>query len=327
MNLNSITVLLTTYNSERYLYAAIKSILKQTYKNFELLIIDDGSTDNTENLVATFNDPRINYNKVKHCGRSAVLNFGLNLSKNDWIAIMDADDIAHPSRLEKQINCISGENNEVCFTNCAFFRNDKLKFVIENDFNYSKWIKLFLLHGHFTNSTFVFNKTHILNLGGYDENLRLHEDYDLWLRLIGHTNFKFVNEILQFARISGNSLTATNYSSSKEKFYEIQNKYIEKDIMPEVLNKYINNNYLGWREFFYGNPKLVKQYWLKVKFQNWDYRMILAFILSLFPIQLVNVIKKQRLRLRLQYLFSRFAKYKYLKKEFNHLMKIIDRND
>lgn len=73
---------------------AITSILNQTYKDFEFLIIDDGSTDNTESIVKSFNDNRINYQRIEHIGIGAASNYGLKQAKYDWIARMDADDIS-----------------------------------------------------------------------------------------------------------------------------------------------------------------------------------------------------------------------------------------
>ena len=77
-----ITVLLTTYNCAEFIGSAIKSVLNQTYPNFELLVIDDGSTDNTEDVIASFDDPRIIYKRIEHVGRSIALNALINKNLN-----------------------------------------------------------------------------------------------------------------------------------------------------------------------------------------------------------------------------------------------------
>jgi glycosyltransferase involved in cell wall biosynthesis len=98
---NFITVLLPVYNSQPYVGAAIKSMLNQTYDQFELLIIDDGSTDNTASVVKSFNDDRINYLYKEHTGLAESLNFGLQKAKYNYIARMDSDDISHENRLDE----------------------------------------------------------------------------------------------------------------------------------------------------------------------------------------------------------------------------------
>ena len=99
-----ITVLMPVYNGERYLKIAIESILNQTYKDFELLIINDGSTDSSENIILSYKDDRIRYMKNdKNIKLIKTLNKGIDLAKGQFIARMDCDDVAMPDRLEKQL--------------------------------------------------------------------------------------------------------------------------------------------------------------------------------------------------------------------------------
>src|SRR5438105_2841101 len=88
-----VSVILTTYNRAQLVLESIYSVLNQTYKELELLIIDDGSTDNTAELIADIHDPRIRYYKLPHCGRTAILkNFAIRQSKGEFIAFNDSDD-------------------------------------------------------------------------------------------------------------------------------------------------------------------------------------------------------------------------------------------
>jgi glycosyltransferase involved in cell wall biosynthesis len=92
---------MSVYNGDEYLSASIESILNQTYKNFEFIIINDGSTDNTEKIIFSYNDKRIKYIKYdSNLGYVARLNYGLSIAKGTFIARMDADDISKPERLE-----------------------------------------------------------------------------------------------------------------------------------------------------------------------------------------------------------------------------------
>lgn len=320
----NITILMTTYNCAPYIGLAIKSILNQTFRNFELLIIDDGSTDNTSEVVNSFNDNRIVYEKTNHVGRSKALNFGLSIAKYDWISIMDADDIAHPFRLEKQIAIISGDITEVYFTDAAYFKKNRVLFTVENNFGSDKINEILVLHGHFTNSTFLFNKKHILNYGGYDENLDVFEDYDLWLRLKDNSHFKFVNEILQFQRIRNNSLMNSKYQYLNNKLYMLQEPYykdLRKSFNIEQFEPQIETK--AWREFFYGNKNLARKYWNKLNLNSYNFRIVVAYLLSYLPESILNWIKRQKIKLRLNYFRKINTVYKNLDREFNTLLKEI----
>ena len=98
---------MTVFNCEDFLKYSIKSILGQTYKNFELIIVNDCSTDGTSNIIKSFKDERIkSFNLQKRLGRTKALNFGLDKCISNFIAIQDADDISHKNRLNKTINKI-----------------------------------------------------------------------------------------------------------------------------------------------------------------------------------------------------------------------------
>src|SRR2546425_317811 len=94
--IKNITVLMPAYNSSLYIDSAVKSILNQTFKEFEFLIIDDGSADNSEEEISKYKDSRINYTKLKHRGISVALNYGIKKASCDWIARIDADDLNTP---------------------------------------------------------------------------------------------------------------------------------------------------------------------------------------------------------------------------------------
>ncbi|MBK7498363.1 MAG: glycosyltransferase [Ignavibacteriales bacterium] len=326
MNNVFISVLMTSYNCASYIRQAVQSILNQTYKDLELVIIDDGSNDNTEEIISAFSDSRIKYKKISHYGRSNALNYGLSICNSDWISIADADDIAHPLKLEKQISLLSGTENEICFTDSAFFKGSKILFVIENNFNSMTVNNILALHGHFNNSTFLFNKSHILKYGGYKESLETFEDYDLWLRIKDNSKFIFVKETLQFSRIRNNSLTSGNLKLSKKNIYEIQKPhYLNVERYFGIEELYEQISFKGWREFFYGNKNLCRDYWNKINLNKWNSRMFLAYLISFFPADFVNYFNKLKVRLRLKYLFDKKTKFKGLDKEFHKLLKEVSR--
>ncbi len=121
----AVTVLMPVYNSELYLKDAIDSILNQTFKNFELLIVNDGSSDSSDKIIRSFDDSRINYiNNQVNKGIVAALNEGLNLSRGKFIARMDADDIADSERLAKQYEfLVENPDYKLCGTNAIAINN------------------------------------------------------------------------------------------------------------------------------------------------------------------------------------------------------------
>ena len=111
MTSTKVSVLMPVFNSEKFIYQAIQSILDQTFQDFELIITDDGSTDNSLSIIETFNDKRIKLIKnTSNLGLTASRNDAINISNGEYIAFLDSDDISRQDRLEKQIAFL--ENNK-----------------------------------------------------------------------------------------------------------------------------------------------------------------------------------------------------------------------
>lgn len=319
-----ISIILPTFNCKLYISNSINSILNQSYKNFEFLIIDDGSTDGTQDLVKNFSDRRIKYIRNDHQGLSKSLNFGLRIAQYDLIARMDADDIAHPKRIEMQLSKCSGEKNQIIFTNAAFFRDNKILYTLESK-NDSKFINhKIALHGHFTHSSAIYNRNFILEQGGYNEKINVYEDYDLWLRIKNATQFSFVNEHLLFVRIRDNSLSNKSISQN-HLIYNLQKPYYEN--LDESFNLFNPSEQIkirGWREYFYGNKEKSRKYWMKSNLGNWDFRILAAYILSFLPKNFLNKITDRRFRLRLHYKFDKIFRGNKIQKDFDKILHTIN---
>ena len=104
-----ISVVMTVYNGEKFLEEAIRSILEQTFAEFEFVIVDDGSTDRSVELIKRYNDKRIRFFPVAHVGRAAALNYAISQAASPFIAIMDADDIALSDRLQRQFDAMMND--------------------------------------------------------------------------------------------------------------------------------------------------------------------------------------------------------------------------
>src|ERR1035437_5153614 len=258
-----ITVLMATYNCGQYILTSVNSILRQRYRNFELLIIDDGSDDNTEALIRSLNSQKIRYIKLKHIGFSAALNYGLKEAKFDWVARMDADDIAFPDRLEKEVKLINKSSKDIIFSNAVFFRNKKIQLLNTINTEKEDLKKKIKLRGHICHPSVLYNRNFILENGGYNEYLDHSEDHELWIRLLNKANFVHLNEFVLFMRIRDNSLSTKAFKGPVSQifvFSGINKPMVEKRLgifssMREYLFRKrakLKVKYFFWKIWNYG---------------------------------------------------------------------------
>ncbi len=177
-----ISVILPVHNAEKYIAAAINSILTQTVTDFELIIINDGSTDATLDIIKSYQliDARIRLFSQENKGLVTSLNNGINSAKGVWIARMDADDIALPQRFEKQLQWLEQTGADICGSWVQFFGTSD-KRILKHPCS-SSAIKMNLLFGSPLAHPTVFMRTHLIKELRYDPNWDKAEDYDLWER-------------------------------------------------------------------------------------------------------------------------------------------------
>lgn len=233
-----ITVVMSVYNSEKYLDEAIQSILNQTFNDFEFIIINDGSTDNSLNIIKKYIrlDKRIVLISRENKGLIASLNEGIQQSKGKYIARMDADDISMPTRFEDQVEFM--ENNThigVCGTAVIGFGDGIKKSIWKLSSNDSTLKTELLFSSIFAHPSIFLRKELITKYSLYYNHKFLHaEDYELWSRMANHTQFYNLKKPLIKYRISKNSATRNadkNISTRYETIKSIFEKYlIELDI-------------------------------------------------------------------------------------------------
>ncbi len=186
MNTPMITVLMPAYNAEKYIGEAIDSVLKQSFIDFELLIINDGSTDDTQKVVGSFNDDRIVLVEQVHGGVSNALNNGLARAKGKYIARFDSDDICLPQRLEKQFTFLEADPEYVIVGTDAEYmleNGDHLfDFTCIGHTNDELVDKLYF-YCPFIHSSVMYRKDAVLKAGGYSLLAHNFEDYLLWTQL------------------------------------------------------------------------------------------------------------------------------------------------
>jgi len=231
-----LSVVMPVYNAEKYLAESIESILNQTFKDFEFIIIDDGSTDSSLSIIKKYgNDKRIKLIEHANYGISKSVNEGIGLSRFDLIARMDADDIAHNERLEKQIKYLL--NNNDCgvlgtqATVIDMYGNELYKSNIPTE---SKHLIKKLPYGSpFYHGSVMFRKRLFEKTGGYNEfNRQFNEDTELWMKMKDITEFRNLDEHLYYYRI-----TPTAGSLRSKKIEKKISALIQKRVISEKEQK------------------------------------------------------------------------------------------
>jgi len=205
-----VSVILPAYNAEDYLEEAIQSILDQTFKDFELIIIDDKSTDKTSQIILSFIDPRIVIIKnQKNQGITYSLNKGLEIAKGAYIARMDADDISATNRLELQINYLEQNPSTSLLGCCAevIDQNGVVFDMMEVPLTNSEIFHTIFSSNCFIHPSVIFKKSVITDLGGYDLSSAQSQDYELWLRVIQHNSVANLPDYLLKYRIHPNQIS------------------------------------------------------------------------------------------------------------------------
>lgn len=193
-----VTVLMPVYNGEKYLRSAIESILSQTYRNFVLLIIDDGSTDSSLQIARSFDDPRIVIERNgRNLGLIRTLNKGLDLTRTEFVARMDCDDWAFPRRLEQQVAFLDRNPGVgLCGSHYEIFTGNRRETVkapeTHDEIFYGMLFDNMILHSSVLARTEFLNQYRLR----YDEGYQHLEDYELWVRAIRLTRLANVPEVL-----------------------------------------------------------------------------------------------------------------------------------
>jgi glycosyltransferase involved in cell wall biosynthesis len=207
-----ITILMPVWNGEKFLAAAVDSLLAQTFTDFELLVIDDGSTDRTPEILRAYTDSRLRVLRLDHGGIVVALNHGLAQAKADWIARLDADDISEPRRLELQWQAASHNPRAVlCHTAVTFF-GEGTALVGEAWLPRSRSFMALRLccQCPVVHSTVLFKKSVALAAGGYFSEERHAEDFSLWGRMLEQGEFVVLPEKLVRFRLHVQSVSRQN---------------------------------------------------------------------------------------------------------------------
>ncbi|MFA0194108.1 glycosyltransferase family 2 protein [Vibrio artabrorum] len=246
MDRNYVSIVMPTFERAHIITKAIDSILAQTYSDFELLVIDDASSDNTEDIVNSFQDPRIRYIKCKHnIGANAARNKGVEESNYSIIAFHDSDDIWHPQKLDLQVDFLKNNNVEVVASQFNYFVKDKLKCIIPPKEKAKGQYLSDILHCNFVSTQTLMGYKSCFVAQPFDANLPRFQDWELAIRLLTNYKFGFVNEPLVDVYVQSDSI-----SQSRDKGQRALGLILEKHFeLFSIDNSILSNFYFTLSRF------------------------------------------------------------------------------
>jgi glycosyltransferase involved in cell wall biosynthesis len=301
-----ISVVIPSYNSAAYLPEAIDSVLGQTVPPLEVIVVNDGSTDETARILQQYEERIVSISQENR-GLSAARNRGIAAASGDWIAFLDADDIWLPEKLEKQVRCLEKNTNAALVHSQLYYwdPNTGEKSVQRHRGRHEYvgrcYHRLFIQHGVIP-STMIVRKECLEQEGGFDENIRRPtcQDYDLCLRLARRHEFGFVDEPLILYRQHASSSTATQALANHEDNLFVLRKVLADDpSLRRVLGKTAVNERIfgllfdiGYRLHDSGKPAESRYYFL----QALRYRPFSAWLWSLYLANLLPAAWTRALR-------------------------------
>lgn len=229
-----VSIIMPSYNTGQYISKAVQSVLNQTYKNWELIIVDDCSTDNTDEAAARYKDERIRYHKnEKNSGAAVSRNYALQMAKGKWIAFLDSDDIWFPDKLEKQIKFM--ENNSFHFSYTEYEEIDEngkeTGITVTGPWKITKQgMYRYCWPGCLT---VMYNRIHVGEVQIID--LKKNNDYALWLKVCEKADCYLLKEVLGKYRKRQGSISNHRYSTLMSWHYKLFKEGREMSAYQAVL--------------------------------------------------------------------------------------------
>lgn len=243
-----VSIVLPTYNRAQHIGKSIESVLRQTYENFELIIVDDCSIDNTADVVRAFDDKRIRYIKHEENKRlPSALNTGFFHSKGDYLTWTSDDNEYLESAIEKMVVYLKHTDKEFV---CAdyYIVNSKLDASAANHERPKRLVRCSpidnIKRGNNIGACFLYTKNVYKNIGEYDVNAELAEDYDYWLRVYAKFEIGHIGEPLYIYGQHSESLSSTRYCEVKivDCLVKLKNRIIESyEINEQIFELFIRN--------------------------------------------------------------------------------------
>ncbi|RJO60865.1 glycosyltransferase family 2 protein [candidate division WS5 bacterium] len=238
MNKPFFSAIIATFNRAEMLREAIQSVLDQTFHDFELIVVDDFSSDNTKDVVDSFRDGRITYIVNDHLkGNSGARNAGIFRAQGEWVAFLDDDDTWLPEKLEKVYEKITSSDDSIglIYTGFVFYDFDARRQISIHVPEKKGWIQSDLIFSSCigTPSAVSVRADILKRIEGFDERINHYEDGELYVRIAGLSKIEYVTDVLTLYRTSNKdkvsiNIDAKNGLDSFDRFQQKHNKLINK---------------------------------------------------------------------------------------------------
>ena len=290
------SIIIPLYNKENYIQNTINSVLSQTFSDFEVLIIDDGSTDNSAEIVSLFIDSRIKYHYKKNEGVSTARNLGIEKSTTNYITFLDADDYWYPDFLEEMYKYINQFPEQKVFSAAIEIEIPGKVFASEysikrtGDFEIVNYFEASYKETVICTSSAVFHNSVFKEIGGFDPTIRSGQDTDLWIRIGMKYRVLFCWKILARYVYDPSSLSKNiNFLNKKMNF----EKFIEEEKTNLRLKKFLDlNRYsLAIKSKIINDSESFKNYYQGIKMENLSVK---KKIILLFPGIVLKVLIKTK---------------------------------
>lgn len=259
------SIVIPTYNRENIITTTIKSVLNQTFNNYEIIIVDDGSTDNTKNIVSEIKDDRIKYIYQKNAERSAARNNGIRNSNGKWICFLDSDDAYKKNHLQTLFESIefdikNNQNFEFYFTSQeTHYTLDNNREIIKTGFDPKQAAFFFASESIVPGRVCL--KKNVLDKFKFDENIVIVEDSDLWFRVSCYHKVKFIDQATVVYSIhDDNSINVKNnaYLTRLKGLQKTFSKKEKKFLTKKEIKTILNNCYFGIHRYHVARNEIFK---------------------------------------------------------------------
>jgi len=298
--MSQITVVVPAYNSMQYLPATLESVLQQTYADFEIVVVNDGSTDNTQEYVSSLTDSRLKMVFQENQGLAAARNTGIAHATGEYIAFLDADDLWESTKLEKQLRIL--ENNPevgVVYTWVAYIneQGQKTGRIFKDCAEGKIWQELTIFNIIRCGSVPIVRRVCFETCGTFDRNLdSAVEDWDMWLRIANKYNFRVVKEPLVYYRQHETSCSK-NWQAMSRSFHLVIEKNFA-DVAPNLM-------YL--KQISYGFAYICLA-WKPLQSKDKDYKQAAEFCRKAVKYYPALRFSQEYIRLNLAIALMRFLK-------------------
>ncbi|MBD2301428.1 glycosyltransferase [Nostoc sp. FACHB-190] len=246
-NIPKISVVIPTYNSERTIKTTIDSVLSQSFTDFELIVINDGSTDSTLDIASQIQDSRLKVFSFENAGGNVSRNRGLQKAVGEFVSFLDADDVWTSDKLVSQLEALQDNIDAKVAYSWTDYIDENGKFLVSGSHitvNGDVYERLLVSNFLENGSNPLIYREALIELGGFDESLSAAQDWDMWLRLAARYSFVCVPKVQILYRVSANSLSSNLVRQEKACLYVLEGAYHTRELVNKnVWNLSLTNLY------------------------------------------------------------------------------------